>query len=217
MGEEGVAAFYFRRQKVWNVFSLYLFFSCVKQTRNIKSGDFFSFKSFVHFTHEKKNIRDVFVIFFFHLVSHMKIIYSDQLMKKFFSLVFSPKNIFLLKMFHSLEFHKWISFSYLKKLRKNYFYRMNNHFSCIKLISRFFLPPKLLWFCFFSPGVKLTGQIKSSSFFPPKFLPTQISHIKKIWWSCLKPAEIFFLNKKTKKFLSTFFFHSKFHTWKKIK
>lgn len=120
-------------------------------------------------------------------------------------------------MFHSLEFHKWISFSYLKKLRKNYFYRMNNHFSCIKLISRFFLPPKLLWFCFFSPGVKLTGQIKSSSFFPPKFLPTQISHMKKMWWSCLKPTENFFLNRIKKHFSQHFFFHSKFHTWKKKK
>lgn len=95
---------------------------------------------------------------------------------------------------------------------------MNNHFSCIKLISRFFLPPKLLWFFFFSPGVKLTGQIKSSSFFPPKFLPTQISHMKKIWWSCLKPTEIFFLNTIKKNFSQHFFFHSKFHTWKnKIK
>lgn len=52
-----------------------------------------------------------------------------------------------------------------------------------------FSPSKTSVILFFFPGVKLTGQIKSSSFFPPKFLPTQISHMKKIddhVWNQLK-------------------------------
>ena len=63
----GVAAFYFRRQKVWNV-SLYLFFSCVKQTWNIKSWSFFRlqiFRPLEFHTWEEKYQGRFFVSFFF--------------------------------------------------------------------------------------------------------------------------------------------------------